>query len=400
VLWFLVLVAIVNVLVGIAVAIVLITGSWREVLKGLPQGSWIKTQMAMRPMGEDTDREEIPAGGEELEVPFEEDSQFSYDLLLVDLLTEQAVHRRQLLDLEHRLWGPHRPAEAAQLESYAEYLRQMNQSYLLRQQSLVEQVGRCADASTAVISMGEQIELTLDEEAVQLQRVGNDLARVDFQLDPPDAACRLFESVQTLLHAGHVARDAWRELRAVVSRQAGSTLDAILPRDELTGLPDRSGLELELCDWWQKDANSMRELSLAVIDLDGMGALNEQQGVRVGDQVLQIVAQIIKRELSGVDTLFRFAGQQFAVLSPDANPVAVGAILEKIREQVARAQLQVGPASLRVTVSCGVTEAHPQDTPDDFCQRATAAVTAAKLCGRNRTYVDRSVHAESTARAA
>jgi diguanylate cyclase (GGDEF)-like protein len=392
------IVAIANVLVGVAVAIVLITGSWRDLLKGLPRASWNKTQIVMRPIG-GGEAQELPPGMEVVEVPIDEPSVMRYDPILVDLLTEQTVHRRQLLDLEHRLWGPHRPREAAELEAYCEHLRQTNQDYLYRQQSIVQALAHGADHSDDM-RLGSHIELTLDEVAVQLQRIGNELARADFRDNLADATRRLCEGIQTALHSGHTARDAWREHRTIAARQENQGPLPTHARDDLTGLPDRSALEAELADWWQKEANRNRELSLAIIDIDGMAQINQQHGFRVGDQLLHVIAQIAKRELSGVDTLFCLAGQQFAVLSPDANPKAVGVVLEKIREQVAQAHLQAGTSPLRVTVSCGVTQAHPQETPDDFYQRATAAVTAAKLCGRNRTYVDRHDPAQVAPRAA
>jgi diguanylate cyclase (GGDEF)-like protein len=91
--------------------------------------------------------------------------------------------------------------------------------------------------------------------------------------------------------------------------------------------------------------------------------------------------------LRAIDELGRFGGEEFLVLLPGTSLQQAEVCAERLREAVAA--LQVLPRQgERVTVSIGVAEFAPGDTPVALLERADRALYRAKTGGRNRFVSD------------
>jgi diguanylate cyclase (GGDEF)-like protein len=82
-------------------------------------------------------------------------------------------------------------------------------------------------------------------------------------------------------------------------------------RDPLTGTLNRRALEHDLEAWQQQDV----PFSLAVLDLDGLKSVNDEEGHAQGDKVLQVFASTLAIELGGAGRLYRIGGDEFIVLT-------------------------------------------------------------------------------------
>ena len=82
--------------------------------------------------------------------------------------------------------------------------------------------------------------------------------------------------------------------------------------DRLTGLPDRATMQRRLVELLHHRV----PFAIAVADIDGFAALNEQQGRDAGDYALQIVAQVARRSLRPDDLLGRIGGDEFLIVFP------------------------------------------------------------------------------------
>lgn len=157
-------------------------------------------------------------------------------------------------------------------------------------------------------------------------------------------------------------------------------------RDPLTGLGNR----LLLREDFAARLEQAGELgaSVAMCDIDFFKRLNDRDGHLAGDAVLAAVAATIRDAVRGGDSVYRYGGEEFLVLLPNAPlDAAVGAI-ERIRlALIARAIVHpdsdVAPV---VTLSCGVAYTAPGggEPIKDWIQRADEALYAAKTAGRNR----------------
>ncbi len=153
-------------------------------------------------------------------------------------------------------------------------------------------------------------------------------------------------------------------------------------RDPLTGLKDRGQFDTKGPAMLQAASRSKQSFSLMMIDIDHFKSINDTHGHPEGDRVIRKVADIIARTKREGDKLFRYGGEEFALLCPETPPGAM-ALAERIRAAVA---ISAHPGLVRpVTISIGVAT-FPADATDfqKLLMRADAALYEAKALGRNR----------------
>ena len=152
--------------------------------------------------------------------------------------------------------------------------------------------------------------------------------------------------------------------------------------DELTGLSNRKPFE-DAFRRLSQVADPPRGVrgELAIVDIDHFKRVNDCFGHVYGDEVLVLIAAILKRSFREGDRVFRFGGEEFAVLLAGVGPADAGRALERFRAEVAAyAFPQVG----RATVSLGVTSIRANETGLEAFGRADEALYVAKRTGRNR----------------
>lgn len=135
-------------------------------------------------------------------------------------------------------------------------------------------------------------------------------------------------------------------------------------------------------------ADPDRGVSLLMIDVDHFKLVNDTHGHAAGDALLRALADRIQGLIRRSDYLFRWGGEEFAVLLPDTAMRAAVEIAERIRGSLAAQPISIAPGSVRVTVSIGVTSATDAGiSPESLFDRADAACYRAKQNGRNRVEV-------------
>jgi diguanylate cyclase (GGDEF)-like protein len=124
-------------------------------------------------------------------------------------------------------------------------------------------------------------------------------------------------------------------------------------------------------------------LTLAMVDIDGFKAINDEHGHPVGDEALRLVTEALRRAVRDDDTVFRVGGDEFAVLFRGVGAERALPIAERLREEVERIEFGV---PLRVSVGLA---AWPHDAVDrdGLLKIADAALYEAKRAGKNRTTV-------------
>lgn len=156
--------------------------------------------------------------------------------------------------------------------------------------------------------------------------------------------------------------------------------------DSLTGLPNLAGhtacFDVELA----RAARDHAPLSLLLIDVDRLKAINDQHGHAAGDAALRLVAHALERSCRVTDHAARVGGDEFAVLASGAGIRDSVALAERIRATV-EALSATGEVSVACpTVSIGVTDLESAGTTDPELLRASAdeALYRAKAAGRDR----------------
>ena len=161
-------------------------------------------------------------------------------------------------------------------------------------------------------------------------------------------------------------------------------LDRLASTDKLTGAWNRRRLEEAAINEMDRLKRYDHPLSLLIIDIDFFKRINDHQGHIVGDQVLSELATVVQSTLRATDSLTRWGGEEFVVLSPNTTLSTMAMLAERLRERVSRA---VFPPEITLTVSIGVAECMSGETWQAWFKRADAALYRAKACGRNQVQI-------------
>jgi diguanylate cyclase (GGDEF)-like protein len=129
-----------------------------------------------------------------------------------------------------------------------------------------------------------------------------------------------------------------------------------------------------------------REFSVAMIDVDHFKRYNDTYGHLAGDAVLKQVALFIRNTLRQTDELYRFGGEEFVLILPDAGFDAAATVIERCRTTVfERAVPHEHNDCGRVTICIGAA-VHSPKLNDEFrttLDRADQALYWSKRNGRN-----------------
>jgi len=152
--------------------------------------------------------------------------------------------------------------------------------------------------------------------------------------------------------------------------------------DPLTGLPNRT-LFLDRLDQSLAEAvRSRRPVAVYFIDIDAFKRVNDTLGHTAGDQLLREVAARLSSVVRPGDTVARFAGDEFLMLTVGAEDGLPLALADRVLGSLLQPPIWSGGE--RVTASMGVAISRNGALGDDLLQRADAAMYQAKRSGGAR----------------
>ena len=178
-----------------------------------------------------------------------------------------------------------------------------------------------------------------------------------------------------------------RMLKAVADQAAVAVNKAQLwdmaVTDSLTGLYVRRYFMVKLQEEIHRAERYDKIISVIMADLDRFKDINDTHGHDVGDRALEAISQFLQKNIRDVDTIARYGGEEFVMLIPDADKESAFSLAERLREELARVNLDNLPP---ITISLGIAT-YPVDGTDidDLIKKADAAMYAAKKAGRNNS---------------
>jgi diguanylate cyclase (GGDEF)-like protein len=249
---------------------------------------------------------------------------------------------------------------------------------------------------------GEPRPLSADPDLVSCASSGNLVSR-----DTPEGRRLVFpisgrRHVRALLaieelREENVPRELLAKLLQVYSNQSLTLARSEL--DPLTGLYNRQTFDDRMrrvaqCAERQRRAADGRAgagVWFAIFDVDHFKRVNDEYGHLYGDEVLTLLARLTVHSFRHEDMLFRYGGEEFAVVLANADLGVAAAALERFRRKVeAYAFPQVG----QKTVSIGFTAFSPGQGMDKVMMCADKALYYAKNNGRNQTHCYETLIAE------
>jgi diguanylate cyclase (GGDEF)-like protein len=124
--------------------------------------------------------------------------------------------------------------------------------------------------------------------------------------------------------------------------------------DPLTGLSNRRAFDETLDEQIVLARENGQPLSVLLADVNGFKQINDEHGHMNGDSCLRQVARTIRVSVRATDACFRWGGDEFAVVLPNADADRAAELCERIKSAVLAACFD--PDGVPLQVSCGHTE--------------------------------------------
>ena len=153
--------------------------------------------------------------------------------------------------------------------------------------------------------------------------------------------------------------------------------------DSLTGVKNRTAFDSNFSRDVEYSHRKSSELSLIVLDIDLFKRINDNYGHIVGDNVLRQVAQCAEQTIRSSDALYRYGGEEFAIVLNGTDEAGALLLAERIRQNV-EALVFESLKDVRISVSLGVAVLQEDESADHLFERADDALYQAKQNGRNR----------------
>jgi diguanylate cyclase len=125
-----------------------------------------------------------------------------------------------------------------------------------------------------------------------------------------------------------------------------------------------------------------------MVDIDHFKTYNDTNGHPAGDDVLRLVAQLLQANVRPNDVVYRYGGEEFALIFPGEDRDAAFSVIERARVEISTRILKRRSTNEQlgtITISSGVAESMHGDQPATLIERADGALYASKRNGRNRT---------------
>lgn len=225
----------------------------------------------------------------------------------------------------------------------------------------------------ALLSLGAPLGLAIVRGRRTRQRLGFDAVAAEIQSDPA--------TYGYVLTSTFCVFSAWGFLM-------GRNADALLKlssTDPLTSLYNGRVFHERLEEEVERAKRYGLPLSLLIVDLDGLKAINDTHGHRAGSAALVRVAHCVREGLRVSDVGARWGGDEFAILAPNTDLASALALAERIRAAVAtRTTLLPLGLSVSIGVASRASRQHMPWTAQELLSEADALMYDAKRAGKNR----------------
>lgn len=168
-------------------------------------------------------------------------------------------------------------------------------------------------------------------------------------------------------------------------QQRIAALEKLSATDYLTGVWNRAHMDHVIDGELERSARLRQPLSLMLLDIDHFKTINDTYGHQAGDEVLRELVGVTRAGIRNADLLFRWGGEEFAVLATSTGYRNTSVLAEVLRCKI---EQHCFPHVGALTVSIGVAEHSASETADAWFRRADQALYLAKGGGRNRVVVD------------
>ncbi len=192
------------------------------------------------------------------------------------------------------------------------------------------------------------------------------------------------KDLDKILIGNTMLRFGWSDM---FDLQYQAEIDSLLNIDELTGLVVKRRFDEELNRYIAVARSKGAELTMIMIDIDGVKQINDTYGHSFGAYTIAQTGKLIKAVIEHTGLASRFGGDEFMVFIPNLNRALGQQIAETIRQEVESHRFEMEGVVLHPTVSIGVSNLKADDTVASLFKRADDALYQSKRTGRNKVSI-------------
>jgi diguanylate cyclase len=254
-------------------------------------------------------------------------------------------------------------------------------------------LGVSGQLSTLMSTAQQFLTAAIDDNRLQISALDGVSAEASSASDP-----RLL--IESLVKELSTATDRATALEANFA-EASSELDKIRDSleqaeqrsktDALTGLANRRAFDEFVKIAQIRAMEGGEPLGAFMIDIDHFKAFNDRYGHQIGDQVLKLMATVLRENVRDNDLAARYGGEELIAVLPGMNLQACRQIAERIRDVVAERRIRrrsTGEEISSISISVGVAEFRLGESTESLIERCDRLLYLAKGQGRNRVMTE------------
>ena len=187
----------------------------------------------------------------------------------------------------------------------------------------------------------------------------------------------------------------WRFIKLpAATAVASNVVSTALCDDALTGVGSRETIVRRLDEELARALRDRAELSIGLLDVDGLARVNECCGRAAGDHVLREIVRRAKLLLRPFDVIGRLGGEEFLIILPKTGELDVEAVLDRLRSAMAAEPFSHAGQMLEITVSLGGATGR-EESAGELLAEAARTLAEAKASGRDRVVAGRRIELEA-----
>ncbi|HOM16823.1 MAG TPA: diguanylate cyclase [Thermoguttaceae bacterium] len=138
--------------------------------------------------------------------------------------------------------------------------------------------------------------------------------------------------------------------------------------------------------WWEESRPHTHRLSVIILEVDDFERIEEDHGPSMSEGLLRAIEKLLDIARQEENFVIPLTGPRFACFCLNRSMDRAVDFAEYIRQSLIATRFYRRKTELRISISCGVTEATRDDTPETALERAEVAVLQARRYGKGRTF--------------
>ncbi len=276
-------------------------------------------------------------------------------------------------------------AKLAEIHSSWEAIHRAGQEYLTTARPVREAFEQFSNLRSGIKPIRDHLNTSAMKEEALIELTPELMPGADEQYDTHLLCQQLLQHTDRLLEANRKVQTALDKARRGGEHQRlGPELSELCqPR---TGFLPEGPIWEKVITWWREQRVGTHRLSVILLEVDDFGQIQEEFGPSISEGLLRAIENLLAIAHEEEGFLVPLAGPRFAQFCGNHSLDQAVTVAEHLRQAIMATRFYRKRTELRISVSCGVTEATGDDTPETVLERAEVALLQARRYGKGRCF--------------